>query len=62
MLEKYVPTMDDRVIALRGTVQDLRKPKGTREAALRELRLLELKTGLPDSYPLGYNKGRIDVV
>jgi hypothetical protein len=59
---KYIPTLEDRVVALRDTVQDFRRPKGTREAALRELRSLELKIGLPESYPNGYNHGRIDVV
>jgi hypothetical protein len=59
MLEGMV---DDRIVALRDTVQDVRRPKGTREAALHELRSLELKTGLPESYPLGYNHHRIDVV
>lgn len=51
----YLPAANARVLALRGVLQG-RNSKGVKESALRELRALEDKRGLDNTYPNGYNK------
>lgn len=45
----------EKIRTLRANVKDFSRPKGFREAALRELRPLERELGLDETYGNGYN-------
>jgi hypothetical protein len=53
---KYFPELFKRRAELQAILKDLRRPKGTREQALRELRAVEKELDLDKSATKGYNK------
>lgn len=53
---KYFPELFKRRAELQAIVKDLRRPKSTKEAALRELRAIEVELDLDKSATKGYNK------